>query len=135
MLLNITRLKNGKRGVSNVIVVMLSLVLVTIVVSNVILWSYQMNEFDLERNHEDLRITEAHASINGTVFTFKNSGSVTAHVVALWVDNSMQHQRYEMNLYVNSGDTVSYVNFDLTLPEKPYLVKAVTERGNVVVFS
>lgn len=134
-MLNITRLKNGKRGVSNVIVVMLSLVLVTIVVSNVILWSYQMNEFDLERNHEDLRITEVRALVNGTVFTFENSGSVTAHVVALWVDNSTQHQRYEMNLYVNSGDTVSYVAFDLNLPEKPYLVKVVTERGNVFVFS
>ncbi|MGB9740814.1 MAG: hypothetical protein ACPLW5_03495 [Candidatus Bathyarchaeales archaeon] len=44
---NITRLlrkfKQAKKGISNVIVVMLSLILIVIVASNVILWSYQMN--------------------------------------------------------------------------------------------
>ncbi len=47
ILQNITRLlrkfKQAKKGISNVIVVMLSLILIVIVASNVILWSYQMN--------------------------------------------------------------------------------------------
>jgi len=90
---------------------------------------------DQNKTTIDIDFLAVRAVINGTVFTFENSGSVTAHVVALWVDNSTQHQRYEMNLYINSGDNASYVAFDLNLPESPYLVKAVTERGNVFIFS
>lgn len=68
-------------------------------------------------------------------FTFKNDGSYTSHLVALWIDNSTLHQRYEMSVYVNSGDTISYSRADVNLPEKPYTVKIVTERGNTAVFS
>ena len=42
----IKRLKRDRRGISNVIVVMLSLILVVVIVANVVLWSYQMNQFD-----------------------------------------------------------------------------------------
>jgi hypothetical protein len=75
------------------------------------------------------------AAVNGTRLTFLNSGSVTSHIVALWITNATQHQRYEANVYVNSGDSVSYLRLDVYLPEKPYLVKVVTERGNIAVFS
>jgi hypothetical protein len=68
-------------------------------------------------------------------FTFENSGSFTSHLVALWIDNSTLHQRYEMSVYVNSGDTVTYSRADVNLPEKPYTVKIVTERGNIAIYS
>jgi len=42
-------LKRNKRGVSNVIVVMLSLVLIVVIVGNVVLWSYQMDQLDWEK--------------------------------------------------------------------------------------
>jgi hypothetical protein len=114
---------------------MLSLVIVVIIVVNVVLWSYQMNEFDLERMHEDVKITEV-ASVNGSSsFTFKNYGSFTSHLVALWIDNSTLHQRYEVSIYINSGDTVSYSRADISLPEKPYTIKIITERGNVAIYS
>lgn len=45
----IKRLKHDRRGISNVIGVMLSLILVVVIVANVVLWSYQMNQFDWER--------------------------------------------------------------------------------------
>jgi nitrogen fixation-related uncharacterized protein len=51
------RLKQDKTGISNVIVVMLSLVLIVIIVANVVLWSYQMNQFDLERMQENTALT------------------------------------------------------------------------------
>ncbi len=133
MSLSLMRLRKNKSAISNVIVAMLSLILVTIVVSNVILWSYQMNEFDLQTQHEAVRITEVAPAENGTQFAFKNTGSVTAHIVALWVDNSTQHQRYQMNLFINSGDTISYPASNVNLPEEPYTVKIVTERGNLFV--
>ncbi len=49
--------KREKRGISTVIVVMLSLVLVVIIVGNVVLWSYQMNQVDLERMQETINLT------------------------------------------------------------------------------
>jgi hypothetical protein len=52
------RLKSEKRGVSNVLVVMLSLILITVIVANVVLWNYQMNQLDIERMHESVKITE-----------------------------------------------------------------------------
>ncbi|MBC7130985.1 hypothetical protein H5T51_07200, partial [Candidatus Bathyarchaeota archaeon] len=50
-------LRNDRRGVSNVLVVMLSLVLITVIVANVILWSYQMNQFDWEKSQEKIEIS------------------------------------------------------------------------------
>ena len=60
------RIKQDKRAVSNVIVVMLSLVLVMIIVANVVLWSYQMNQLDLEREQESVNILLATRSSNNT---------------------------------------------------------------------
>ncbi|MGC9345385.1 MAG: hypothetical protein ACP5ER_01145, partial [Candidatus Bathyarchaeales archaeon] len=54
----IKRLKHDKYGVSNVIVVMLSLVLIVVIVANVVLWSYQMNQFDWERMQEKIEVVE-----------------------------------------------------------------------------
>ncbi len=52
----IKRLKRDRRGVSNVIVVMLSLPLVVVIVANVVLWSYEMNQFDWDKMQEDIGI-------------------------------------------------------------------------------
>lgn len=49
--------------------------------------------------------------------------------------NSTNHQRYDINIYINSGDTESYIRSDISLPDKPYLVKVVTERGNIATHS
>ena len=117
------------------IVVLLSLIILVIIVENVVLWGYQMNQFDLERMHENLKITNV-ASVNGTVtFTFENDGPDTVHLVDLWIDNATLHQRYEMNLYVNSGDTASYSQADVSLPNEPYTIRIVTERGNIFIYS
>lgn len=53
------RLRKDRRGVSNIIVVVLSLVIIVVIASNVVLWSYQMNQLDWERIHENIEITIA----------------------------------------------------------------------------
>ena len=50
------KLKRDKRGLSNVLVVVLSLVILVVIVSNVILWSYQMNQCDWEKAQESIKI-------------------------------------------------------------------------------
>jgi len=70
-----------------------------------------------------------------TIFTFENGGSLTCHLVSLWVINSTVHEHYDMSVFVNSGDTLSYSRMDIILPSGQYTVKVVTERGNVAVYS
>jgi len=75
------------------------------------------------------------AKVTGTLFTFRNEGPLTSHVVSLWINNATHHQRYDTNIFINSGDSESYIRSDVTLPNKPYTVKVVTERGNTAVFT
>jgi len=73
--------------------------------------------------------------LDGTMFTFENKGSSTSHLVSLWVINSTHHQRYDIEVFINSGDVTSNFRSDISLPDKPFMIKVVTERGNVAVFS
>jgi Na+-transporting NADH:ubiquinone oxidoreductase subunit NqrC len=133
----ITRLlKREKRGISTVIVVMLSLVLVVIIVGNVVLWSYQMNQVDLERTQETLTIANVtRMEPAGLSIEVKNTGAVSLHLVAVWVSDSTEHQRYDADVFLNAGESVTYNRTDIALPSGAFLAKVVTERGNMAVFS
>jgi len=138
MLKNIARrLERDKRGVSNVMVVMLSLVLIVIIVDNIVLWNYQMNQLDWERMQEKIEITAAVSVDTVSLFTIQNTGSQTAHLISLWIlDNSIKnHQRYDLNTFINAGDTFQLARSDIILPGTPYIVKIVTEKGNAAVYT
>jgi hypothetical protein len=90
---------------------------------------------DTNQTTLDVDFVAARVTANLVSFAFKNDGSYTAHLVALWIDNSTWHQRYEVSVYINSGDTVSYLRADVNLTQKPYTVKIITERGNIAVYS
>jgi hypothetical protein len=70
----------------------------------------------------------------GTRFTFENEGSITSHLVSLWITNSTQHKHYDINLIINSGQTLTYTRDDVSLPSGEYIVKVVTERGNMATY-
>jgi len=74
-------------------------------------------------------------TIGGTYFTFKNKGASTLHIVSLWIINSTYHQHYSVDIFLNSGNTLSYFRADIPLPSGQYVVKIVTERGNAAVYS
>src|SRR4030042_5652071 len=138
MLKNIARrLERDKRGVSNVMVDMLSLVLIVIVVDNIVLWDYQMNQLDWERMQEKIEITAAVSEGTVSLFTIQNTGSQTAHLISLWIlDNSItNHQRYDLNTFINAGDTFQLARSAIILPGTPYIVKIVTEKGNAAVYT
>lgn len=127
--------RRGKSGISNVIVVMLSLILVVMVVANVVLWSYQMNGQDWDKMREDLEILSVNHIDNGTALDFQNGGPLTCHLIALWIDNSTIHQRYPVNVFINAGERKWYNSTNVNLPRNSCIIKAITERGNVAVFS
>ncbi len=128
-------LRDKKRGISTVIVVMLSLVLIVTIVGNVILWSYQMNQVDWERIQEKLEIVSIQETVLGVLIVFENGGSITSHVVSLWINNSTSHQRYEADLFIAPGETTSKLFGSIILPEGSYTTKASTERGNLAILS
>jgi hypothetical protein len=73
---------------------------------------------------------------NGSLFTFQNKGSRTIHLVSLWIANSMQHRRYDMDEFVNSGETSYYLRPDISLPfGSSFTVKVITERGNSAIYT
>jgi hypothetical protein len=135
-ILGLHRLKRDKRGVSNVIVVVLSLVIVSILVANVVLWSYQMNQLDWERLQEKIEITNVRLISLDTIYlAIQNKGSIPLHVIAIWISNNTLHERILVDFYVDSGQTVTQtVTYTIKINEF-YTIKAVTERGNIATFS
>ena len=114
---------------------MLSLVLIVTIVGNVILWSYQMNQVDWERIQEKIEIVSIQETVLGVLIVFENSGSITSHVVSLWINNSTNHQRHEADLFISPGETTSKLFGSIILPEGSYTTKASTERGNLAILS
>jgi hypothetical protein len=70
-----------------------------------------------------------------TIFTFKNRGSLTSHLIALWIIDSSNHKRYEISVFLNSGEVLSYNRDDISLPLGQYAVRVVTERGNIAIYA
>jgi len=83
----------------------------------------------------DIDFLGVRAAIDGTRFTFQNEGALTSHIISLWVNNATNHQRYGINLFVNSGENTTYTRADIRLPTKNFVVRVVTERGNIAVFA
>ncbi len=75
------------------------------------------------------------ASEGGTLFTIENKGSLTVHLVSLWIINSTHHRQYDIDLVTNSGQTLAYTRVDISLPSGRYIVKVVTERGNITTYT
>ena len=83
----------------------------------------------------DIDFLGVRVGIDGARFTFKNDGALTAHLVSLWINNSTNHQRYDINVFINSGEILNYTRSSISLPSGEYIVKVVTKRGNAAVFS
>jgi len=129
------RFKRDRRGVSNIVVIALSLVIIMAIVSDIVLWNYEMTQVDWEKMRENAIITNVERITDGSQFTFENNGGLTVHLVSLWIINSTDHQHYDINVFVNSAETKNYLREDISLPTGNYTVKVVTERGNKAVYS
>ncbi len=89
---------------------------------------------DAVRTTVDIDFLGVRIVASGTRFTFRNEGAPTSHLVSLWIINSTNHQRYDTNIIVNSGETLNYTRADISLPSGQYTVKVVTKRGNIAVY-
>jgi hypothetical protein len=82
----------------------------------------------------DIDFLGIRATIDGANFTFKNEGSLTSHLVSLWIINSTNHRQYDTDAFINSAEIFSYIRADIPLPSGQYTAKVVTERGNMAVY-
>ena len=73
--------------------------------------------------------------IHGVSMEIENSSPLTVHVVALWITNSASHKRFDVDLFLNAGESNTVTRGDVTLPGGSFVAKVVTERGNIAVFS
>lgn len=73
--------------------------------------------------------------VKGALLTFNNSGSMTVHIVSLWVINSTNHQRYDIDVFVNPAESSPFLFDYVFLPDDVWTVKVVTQRGNSAIFS
>lgn len=103
--------------------------------SGVMYLKLQDNQADINQTTIDIDFLSVRVKIDGTRFTFKNEGSVTLHMVSLWIVNSTLHRHYNIDIIVNSAETYSYTRADISLSSGSYIVKVVTERGNEAVYS
>jgi hypothetical protein len=103
--------------------------------SGIIYAKLQDNQADANQTTIDIDFLGVRVKIDGTRFTFKNEEALTSHLVSLWIINSTNHQRYDINIFVNSAETKTYLRADISLPTGQYRVKVVTERGNTAVYS
>jgi hypothetical protein len=110
-------------------------VIILAIVTDIVLWNYEMNQVDWEKMKENSIIINAENVTSGSQFTFENDGGLTVHLVSLWVSNSTDHQRYDINVFINSAESKTYFREDITLPIGNYNVKVVSERGNIAVYS
>jgi len=117
-------------------VVVLSLVIIVVIVSNVILWSYQMNQLDWEKSREKLEITKVvFLRPNSVQITYENQGPSTIHLVSLWINNSTLHYREDIDIYADSGEASTYITTFEWEPNRTYSFTLVTERGNKATYS
>jgi hypothetical protein len=75
------------------------------------------------------------AIIDGVSLEVRNASPLSIHIVAVWINNSTDHQRYSADFFMNAGETATYVRGDIQMPQELLLAKVVTERGNTAVFS
>lgn len=90
---------------------------------------------DINRTAVDIDFWGVRVKVACAQFSVKNSGSATAHIVAIWIVNATVHMRYEANYFLNVGEEATFIRADIKLPEGDFIVKVVTERGNIAVFT
>jgi len=87
----------NRRGLSNVIIVVLSLVILVVIVSNVILWSYQMNQLDWDKMQENTSISDVTRITRSSWFVTQGEYTVSrgSRTSGSYLDTQVVDSSYE----------------------------------------
>lgn len=81
---------------------------------------------------ESFSIVFQSSGASGIRAKFTNSGPQAIHVISTWTVNSTAATQYDQDLWLAAGETNSIV-ISYTWFQGQYSVRAITERGNVIV--
>ncbi|MEJ2242707.1 MAG: hypothetical protein P8Y18_11295 [Candidatus Bathyarchaeota archaeon] len=70
------RFRKDRRGVSNIIVVALSLVIILAIVTDIVLWNYEMNQVDYEKMKENIILSNVEQISHSSWFSVQNEYSI-----------------------------------------------------------
>jgi len=141
-------LRNRKGGAEVAIAIILAMVVAVSYVHNILIWGQFLNDEDRNRLNEKIEIEVVRFDVktNKLVVDVRNTGSVTAHIVAIYLYNATKVSRYNImegvDSYLEPGESKDvwpgYPNYtypelgedNLTLMDT-FVVSVVTERGNL----
>jgi len=140
-----------QRGISTVVGAVF-MVLVILAGFNLIMWGVtyydnysavlsERSRVEWEKMNEGFGLVDLRSDGGRFNITVVNTGSVTAHIVRLWVTNESStprwHRVYDIDYYIGPRETVTNIGQTLSLypvNTSSYTLKLVTERGNIAVF-
>lgn len=148
----------NNKGVSTVIGTVFLMLIIFMVSTNVLLWTFSQNALytqaekevdqdEADRRNEKVVATDGNYSVSGNEVTVEatltNAGSVAAHIVNLWAfDTDPSNRRYNytlLNLNLNPGDVLNLVGSSgvtVTIPgahtDHNFVSYFVTARGNTI---
>jgi len=138
-------LRNRKGGAEVAIAIILAMVVAVSYVHNILIWGQFLNDEDRDRLNEKIEIEVVRFESGKLVVYVRNVGSVTAHIVAIYLwpkDSKKEAYRYNIGnitedkerFFLEPGeskDVWPYVgSIGFTSTDK-FVVSVVTERGNL----
>lgn len=134
--------KRSRRGVASAIGAILFLAMSVMLIGfmqEVYQTGANVNQSDLEKSQEVVSITTAYLDEYGRlVLNVTNRGSVTAHLVRLWIINQTDNDYRDFtfsNLYIEPGASGWNVTSVTLTSGKTYTIQVVTERGNIASYN
>ncbi|MDH5690795.1 MAG: hypothetical protein OEY81_05150, partial [Candidatus Bathyarchaeota archaeon] len=106
------RLKRDRRGISNIIVIALSLVIILAIVSNIVLWNYEMNQVDWEKMKESVSITNAERDIYSSWFVAQSEYTVNtgSRTDSTYIDTQVIDSGFESFIEDTSSINITLIN-------------------------
>jgi hypothetical protein len=145
--------KDRKGGASVAIAVMMAMIIAVSFIQNILIWGQVVASEDKERFDETIEISQIYFVYNGTgseidiVVIVENTGSVTAHIVALYIepfDPAFDTVRYGVedgiDFYLDPAATKDVLPAETFInimdpkmdPYDDFIVSVHTERGNSI---
>jgi len=120
--------RNKRGGVSVVIGMLMAMTIVFSLATNIFIWEQNLQQEAQQRAAEKFTIDKIFTSSGITHFFVSNIGTITIHLVGLWINET----RYAINYMVNSAESIDVAE-NLSLTESiTFDCVIVTERGLAV---
>ncbi|HDQ05145.1 MAG TPA: hypothetical protein ENN36_00285 [Candidatus Bathyarchaeota archaeon] len=99
------RLRRDRRGISNIIVVALSLVVILAIVSNVVLWNFEMTQLDWEKMKENISIINVESGSPSSWFTAQSEYTVNigSNIGGTHIDTQVVDGNFETFMETGGG--------------------------------